>query len=211
MSTIYSYIGICVKACLNFFLGVILSPRRRRRTPNAPDSANLSTPSPRQSPRRDPARHGWRLRIGNHVYASHRHPEEPALAGDEGSVTLPQQLACRNAHTHRHSARRHTIPASAAATRNQNSHGLQACKRNKERHPIREGLRGLPEDRRSVGPPSALSLMRSRRMLRQLAQPPRHQTFSRHKAPHRQIVRAGRGLALVLCGSDRSLRVFQSE
>src|SRR6266516_3656814 len=77
---------------------------------------------------------------------------------------------------------------------------LHAPRPDPRRHPQRKRLRGLPEDRRHLGPPARMPLMRPRRLLRQLPEPPRHQTLPRHPAPHRPVLPARRGLALVLRG-----------
>ena len=50
----------------------------------------------------------------------------------------------------------------------------------------------------TVGAPSTMPAMRSRGLLRQLAEPSRHRAFPRDTTPHRPVLRAGRGLVLVL-------------
>ena len=52
--------------------------------------------------------------------------------------------------------------------------------RNPHGHAQRARLRGMPEDRRSVGSPTAVPDLRPCRLLRQLAEPPRDQAFPRH-------------------------------
>ena len=63
--------------------------------------------------------------------------------------------------------------------------------------PRRRGLRGLPGHRRPVGPPAGVHVVRPRRVLRQLAQPPRHRPLPGHATPRPEL-RAGRGLVVVL-------------
>jgi hypothetical protein len=66
-------------------------------------------------------------------------------------------------------------------------------------------LRGLPEDRRAVGSPQGVLGLRARRLLRFEPQPPRLRPLPLHGAPHRQVVRARRKLALVLRGRDAGI------
>src|SRR5215471_4818843 len=69
----------------------------------------------------------------------------------------------------------------------------------------REGLRGMPEDGRLVGPPASVPELRARRLLRLVQEQARHDTLPRDSTSHRSVPRAGRGLALVLRG--RGLRL----
>src|SRR5690348_3118546 len=64
-------------------------------------------------------------------------------------------------------------------------------------------LRGVPEDRRPVGPPSHVRDVREDRLLRLLAQPPRVAARAGGRTPDRPLRRARRGLELVLCGRGR--------
>src|SRR5688572_2551799 len=60
----------------------------------------------------------------------------------------------------------------------------------------------MPEDRRRLGPPPALSHLRPRRLLRLVEEQARDEALSRDETPDRQVVRARRGLALVLRRRD---------
>src|SRR4051812_45425225 len=60
------------------------------------------------------------------------------------------------------------------------------------------GLRRVPEDRRHLGAPPPLPGMWTRRLLRRLAQQARDKTFPRDETSDQPLVRAGRGLGLLL-------------
>ena len=62
----------------------------------------------------------------------------------------------------------------------------------------RARLRGVPEDRLALGAPAALPDVRPRRLLRQLAEPPRHQALPRDRPSDHRGLRPARGLGLVL-------------
>src|ERR1022692_1827365 len=62
-----------------------------------------------------------------------------------------------------------------------------------------ERLRGVPQNRRYLGPPPALFIVRARGMLRLLQEQARHQTLSRDETPLGPLHRTGRVLDLVLC------------
>ncbi|CAA9527597.1 MAG: hypothetical protein AVDCRST_MAG67-4172, partial [uncultured Solirubrobacteraceae bacterium] len=64
------------------------------------------------------------------------------------------------------------------------------------------GLRGVPEDRRALGAPADVPELRQGRLLRQLAQPPRHRASRGVQPPGRPLRRARRGLELVLPRRD---------
>ena len=66
--------------------------------------------------------------------------------------------------------------------------------------PERPRVRGLPSDRRGLGPPPPLHVVRARRLLRQLAEQTCHPAFPPDRAPHRPVARARRRLGLVLSG-----------
>jgi hypothetical protein len=71
----------------------------------------------------------------------------------------------------------------------------------------RPGLRGLPEDRLSLGAPASMSYMRPRWLLRLVSEPARQKTLLSNGAPDRAIIRARRGLALVLRGRNFCLNL----
>src|SRR5262245_58099511 len=62
----------------------------------------------------------------------------------------------------------------------------------------RTRLRGVPEARFEVGAPAALPDVRARRLLRQLAQPPRHEALPRDRPPDHRRLRPARRVGLVL-------------
>ncbi|CAN5759399.1 hypothetical protein BH24GEM1_BH24GEM1_12400 [soil metagenome] len=62
----------------------------------------------------------------------------------------------------------------------------------------RQGMRGVPRDRRPLGPPAPLPQLRPRGLLRQLLGQARHAALPCLPAPRRPVVRARRGLGLVL-------------
>lgn len=68
----------------------------------------------------------------------------------------------------------------------------------KSRAPNARRLRRLFENRRRLVSSASLRRMRTRRLLRFFKKQTRDETFSRHKAPDCQIVRAERRLGLVL-------------
>src|SRR4051794_36213995 len=70
------------------------------------------------------------------------------------------------------------------------------------------GLRGVPSDRLAVGPSAPLPDLRARRLLRLLAEPPRASPRPHGRAPDRPVLRARRGLALVLLRPDLHLSVL---
>ena len=78
------------------------------------------------------------------------------------------------------------------------------------REPV-AGLRGVPEDRRPLGPSPALPDVRQDRLLRLLAQPARQQARGRRRASDRALGRARRGLELVLRGRAHVPRDAPSE
>src|SRR5262245_23918206 len=61
-----------------------------------------------------------------------------------------------------------------------------------------EWLRGMSEVGRALGASATLSDVRTRRLLRQLAEQARDEAFPCDPAPHHQELRARRGLGLVL-------------
>src|SRR5690349_17981984 len=65
-------------------------------------------------------------------------------------------------------------------------------------------LRGVPQERHAVGAPPALPDLRTRRLLRQLPGQACHQARSPVRAPGHSVLRAGRGLGLVLRGVPRA-------
>src|SRR3954467_4130116 len=67
------------------------------------------------------------------------------------------------------------------------------------------GLRGLPEDRVTLGAPARVPELRTCRLLRLLAQPSRPRARRDDEPRRGALVRAGRGLALVLRGRDAGL------
>src|SRR4051812_9963571 len=67
------------------------------------------------------------------------------------------------------------------------------------------GLRGLPEDRVTLGAPARVPELRTCRLLRLLAQPSRPRARRDDEPRRGALVRAGRGLALVLRGRDARL------
>jgi hypothetical protein len=69
------------------------------------------------------------------------------------------------------------------------------------------GLRGVPGDRQPLGPPPALPQLRACRLLRLLARPPRQRAFPPHRPPRDPLIRARRGMAVVLRGRDLSGRL----
>src|SRR6202030_1919181 len=56
----------------------------------------------------------------------------------------------------------------------------------------------MPEDAHSLGAPAPVPDLRTRRLLRRLAQPARHQTFPRHRPSHHRGLRSAGRLGLVL-------------
>src|SRR5438128_4446196 len=77
-------------------------------------------------------------------------------------------------------------------------------------------MRGMPEDRRQLGPPAGLRRVRPRRVLRQFPGQARHQAFPQDAARDHAQLRARRGLGLVLrgrslpgAGPAATLKVFQ--
>src|SRR5438874_12287508 len=62
----------------------------------------------------------------------------------------------------------------------------------------RPGLCRLPEDRRRVGAPSRVSIVRPRRVLRFLAEPSRDEALPRVEASARDLGRARRDVDVVL-------------
>src|SRR6267154_1855993 len=68
-------------------------------------------------------------------------------------------------------------------------------------------MRGLPADRRFVDSPPALHGLRARGLLRQLEEQARHRPFLTRRTSDHSVIRAGRGLGLVLHRRDRSRRV----
>src|SRR4029453_14770796 len=72
----------------------------------------------------------------------------------------------------------------------------------------RARLRGLPEDRFDLGPLAPVQDVRPRRLLRQLAEPPRHPALSRVPSSDHRGLRPARRMGLVLCrrGHDRPRR-----
>src|SRR5216683_1798308 len=71
-------------------------------------------------------------------------------------------------------------------------------------HRQRGRLRGLPQDRGSLGAPATVHDLRTRRLLRQLAEQTRDRSFPSRPPRDHEIVRAGRGLGLVLRGRGGS-------
>ena len=59
-------------------------------------------------------------------------------------------------------------------------------------------LRGLPAHGRPLGAPADVHVVRPRRVLRQLAQPPRHRALHLAAPPDHPVVRTGRGLVVLL-------------
>ena len=62
------------------------------------------------------------------------------------------------------------------------------------------GMRGMPGERRSLGPLAALPRVRTRGLLRFIAESPHHQALSQDESPRHRVVRAGRSVGLVLRG-----------
>src|ERR1700761_4276061 len=63
----------------------------------------------------------------------------------------------------------------------------------------------MPAPRLGLDPPPTVPDLRARRVLRLLPAPARPRACPCHRSPDRAIVRAGRGLALVLCRRDLRL------
>src|SRR3954453_13452055 len=59
-------------------------------------------------------------------------------------------------------------------------------------------MRGVPEDRRVLGPPAGVPRVRQDRLLRRLPEPPRDRALPRDGSPDRALGRARRGVELVL-------------
>src|SRR5438477_7503304 len=80
------------------------------------------------------------------------------------------------------------------------THGkaLHASRRHPHRDAQRARLRGMPQDRRLVGPPPPLPHLRPCRLLRRFPEPACHQALSRDAAPDRRGLRSAGGLGLVL-------------
>src|SRR5689334_11105480 len=66
------------------------------------------------------------------------------------------------------------------------------------RHTQHQGMRGVREDRRLLGPSAPLPHLRPRRLLRPVEEPPRHGALPYDRPPADPVRRAGGGLALVL-------------
>jgi hypothetical protein len=76
---------------------------------------------------------------------------------------------------------------------------LRTPRPDSSRHAQQHGrLHRLPRDRRAVDAPAAVPHLRSRRLLRLLAEQARQQACGRDRPPDRALVRAGGGLVLVL-------------
>ena len=69
---------------------------------------------------------------------------------------------------------------------------------NSRRDAERARLRGLPQDRRCLASSAALPHLRTRRMLRPVAEPARDQAFSRHPPSDHRRLRSARRLGMVL-------------
>src|SRR6185295_4074172 len=80
---------------------------------------------------------------------------------------------------------------------------LHASRRGEDRSAADPGLRGMPEDGRSLAALAPLPHLRPRRLLRRLEEQARHEALPRDPAPDHHLARAGRGLELVLCGRGR--------
>jgi hypothetical protein len=78
--------------------------------------------------------------------------------------------------------------------------------RSDPRRPARyaRGMRGMPAIRGSLGASEAVPELRSRGVLRFLPEPARDQALSFDRSPDRRVLRARRGLALVLRRSDHA-------
>lgn len=92
-----------------------------------------------------------------------------------------------------------------ASFSHEGSSGRSASEGDPSGHPERPGLRGLPENRRFLGASAPVPDMRPRWLLRLLAEPAREKTLPCKRPPDRPVLRAGRGLALVLCGPSRGV------
>src|SRR5437879_6472813 len=62
----------------------------------------------------------------------------------------------------------------------------------------------MPRDRKRLGPPPAVHGLRTRRLLRQLAEQARNQALPSLEASGDEVVRAGRGMVVVLSGRYRN-------
>ncbi len=82
---------------------------------------------------------------------------------------------------------------------------MRPCRRYSRRDAERARLRGMPEDRVALGASAPVSNLRPCRLLRQLAEPPRHEAFSPDRpSDHRRLRSAGRlGMVLYRRGHAR--------
>ena len=105
-----------------------------------------------------------------------------------------QVVAALHAYLARRRTRRRLQPIGRIMMAEDCTHIARHSRRDAER----ARLRGMPEDRRIVGASAPLPHLRPCRLLRRLAQPPRHQAFPRDPpSDHRRLRSAGR-LGLVL-------------
>jgi len=75
---------------------------------------------------------------------------------------------------------------------------LYASESHRRRCAERQRLRGVPADGNALGPSAAMYRVRSHRLLRQLPRPPRDRALPFRGAPDHPVVRARRGLVLLL-------------
>src|SRR6266487_1386229 len=94
-------------------------------------------------------------------------------------------------------------PAARMTTQRRRHGGLHPSRPDPRRGPEHDRrLHGVPENRRPLGPPARMPVMRARGLLRLLAEPARDRALPRDHPPDRPLLRARRGLALVLPGRD---------
>jgi hypothetical protein len=83
--------------------------------------------------------------------------------------------------------------------------GVRTPETNSESCAERQGMQGMFGDGGRLGASEAVSDLRACGMLRQFEEQACYEAFSQGASSNYSIVRAGRGLALVLCGRDHDL------